>query len=151
MWIHVEISGIPPPSRLDHAMCSIKLPVPSPSLTGARDKTTPSTHIKEKATQLLKTEASHSGGSLTESSQSSLASFQAVTVIDPEDSSVSNFSVSEAKAGCVTEEEQVSGQLEGLSVGEGERAEVKWVDALFVFGGMDTAGIVHGDAFVLVP
>ncbi len=159
------ISGGPPPARLDHAMCSIKIPVPS---TLPQDKTTPPNHIKGKTAQAPK--ASHSGGSLSESSQSSSASFHTVTIIDPEDTTGSNFSILEAKEACVTEEEQVSGKLEGLSVreeGEGEPKKVKeqvlgkleslkgedcdWVSALFVFGGMDTTGIVHGDAFILVP
>ena len=144
MWTHVKISGNPPPSRLDHAMCSIKLPVPP---VGDRGDTAPTNHVKGKVAQPLGTEMSHSLGSLTESSQCSSSNFQAVTVVDPEDLSCSNFSVSDA----VSVEDQVSGQLKGLSMSSEEKGEWDLVDGLFVFGGMDTAGVIHGDAFVLLP
>lgn len=150
MWSKVDVSGAPPPARLDHAMCSINIPVPSTSIRG---KTTPKNHAQE---NLITAKASNSGGSLAESNQSCLSSFQAVTVIDPVDTSGSSFSVSERQEEeRITAEEKVAGQLESLSVREGEMKDCslgcEWVSALFVFGGMDIAGTVHGDAFIFVP
>ena len=151
MWSLVEVSGAPPPSRLDHAMCSIRIPVP---LAPTAHKTAPPSLTKAKApqAQAARTQQSHSGGSLSNSSQSSSSSFQAVTIIDPGDTSGSNFSVSQSESDHVTvDSEQVAAKLQGLCVKEESGEEWEWVPALFVFGGMDTAGVVHGDSFILVP
>lgn len=93
-------------------------------------------------------------------------------MIDPEDETMSSFSVSKSASACDGKTELVSRELEGLTVGcagggghegakgEGEREQegptdghegCQWVPALFVFGGIDTAGNIHSDSFVLVP
>ena len=165
-WRHVEVSGAPPPSRLDHAMCAINIPIPSS--TSAQEKPVHSTTFSSVETR---TQHSLSGGSLsTESSQTSSSSFattsqsggtsqssssgfQAVTVIDPEDTSSANFTVSQS-LGVPLNGDEVAEKLQGLHVKEKEEEgaeQYEWVPALFVFGGMDTTGIVHGDAFILVP
>ena len=101
------------------------------------------------------------------------SSFQALTVIDPE--STSDFTVNAASPEA---QQDVSTEMRGLSVeekgtagthagelegtGSAECGESlassgrggtsnKWVSAVFVFGGMDTLGNIHGDAFILVP
>ena len=43
------------------------------------------------------------------------------------------------------------GEEGGRRGGEGGEEGWRWVSALFVFGGMDTAGHIHADSFIFVP
>ena len=83
-------------------------------------------------------------------------------MIDPEDNSQQNLPVSKSASACDNGAGLLSSQLECLNVeGDDERGvtgnggsrqeECGWVSAVFVFGGMDTTGNIHGDSFLLVP
>lgn len=198
MWQKLLISGPPPPARLDHAMCAIKIPVipAGPVGTEARDSTNTGTVPLnlEQAKNLERKEKCESkmlnaGSSLPENGKSN-GSFQAVTIIDPEVADVSlpiaspielvsrgldELGVQKtcAAGGAVTKTELersggeaargtdvVHGFTGAGGTGDGVGADggvvdqaggCEWISAVFVFGGMDTLGNIHGDSFILVP
>jgi hypothetical protein len=95
-------------------------------------------------------------------------SFQAVTIINPEvtvESSDSEQretastlepgrSVSADGSGVAERTDSMGGGIEGtgsIAGAGGDGDMVEWIPAVFVFGGMDTYGNVHGDSFILVP
>lgn len=145
-------------------MCAIKIPV---SPAGPSSKQGPPEQA-DYTERIATIDACESRTMKKKDNSISCTSFQAVTIIDPE---VEAFSPTASTI------EEVSEQMEDLKVKEGNvTSDVEerngpgdvswdsgvgdggtvggtdeWVSALFVFGGMDTFGNVHGDTFILVP
>ena len=154
MWQKVSVSGTPPPARLDHAMCAIKIPVSSAATSNGQGPLEQADFDERQATiGACKSKTMKKDNSI------SCTSFQAVTIIDPEVATASSLeTVSEQMEELkVKETNEASSEDQGPMAGDsgvsggGEIGTDEWVSALFVFGGMDTLGNVHGDSFILVP
>ena len=152
------IKGAAPPARLDHAMCSIRVPIPCNHTKnlhnlattvddGLKTKVeTPSNFVSSgedtstNATDCRQKEEGHFGDG-----GSDKKSFQAITIIDP---SGKDFPTSKPSTVDCDEINNTAGKFLQDSDSE-ETCEL--VSALFIFGGMDTSGNIHGDSFVLFP
>eukprot|EP00731_Ephydatia_muelleri_P037613 Em0520g4a len=135
-WKKITPSTPPPPSRLDHSMCSLMWPI----LQSEGCRSLP----------LQATGPSEMGGQMGE---------RIVTVIGSE-------LAGDAALSCVGEADNdqelgtVLEELKDLTLDADTSASSQWscedaiytcIPALFVYGGMDTAGNIHGDSFLIVP
>ncbi len=174
LWRKVSISGPPPPARLDHAMCAIKIPVrPAQPAQPAELEL----QARREQTGFL------DEAECLQTCESSERPFQAVTIINPEVAMESNFSVTKPPAmanGQVSRESKVAGSSDiavatggiamatgdvtvatsntamatgdiAVATGDASAQGTEWISAVFVFGGIDTRGNLHGDTFILVP
>ena len=207
-WDYVDISGPPPPARLDHAMCTVLLPTSSSS-RGTHEAETSgysvdpakveggersasassSSHLQTPKTVTIispdsveqqdftlmastlsatsdagpnailqedtkifadaskdpcknaLTEVATASDSVAQRNVESLASTLHKTNLSPSDNLKPKDSTSEEKI-----EEDSS-----TSVGIAECGVPEMIPVLFVFGGMDTSGNIHGDSFVFSP
>lgn len=212
-WDHVDISGPPPPARLDHAMCTILLPTPSSSLDtqsahsftykdeprdpsgcsldqakgeeveksdstpsashlqtprtvtlispdsvekqdftlvtqSTASNASPDTTLQEDATNTTSSdrEIATTSDSIAEKKMESLAATLYETNLSSPDGPKANDSSSETDS--INSHSTVK---KGSTVGTAECGVPKMVPILFVFGGMDTSGNIHGDSFVFSP
>ena len=74
--------------------------------------------------------------------------FQTVTIIDPENGASKPVGSSTMPILCESRSDPLKNNI-GTDPSEG--VEFELVTALFVFGGMNSSGYVHGDSFILVP
>ena len=147
VWEQCAISGPPPPARLDHAMCAIRLPIELPKpVEASESRTTADDSERQDTVNACETRTLNKDISI------SCTSFQAVTIVDPESSSSlpSTSSVEQDSGGSMRKGVNTASSAT-VGVQDGGGGEVEWIPALFVFGGMDTLGNVHGDSFILVP
>lgn len=128
-------------------MCSIKIPVLHVS-SSSEDSGASGEKEGDKAGQEKKKER------MKENVGSGASSFQTVTIIDPEDGAgtpnhaVTGYSISTTKP-ITRGAERVP--LRDVDTTPQAKEECDWIPAVFIFGGMDSLGHVHGDSFLFVP
>ncbi len=149
-WDIVAFTGPPPPARFDFAMCTIEIPTCQVT-SGNREnivheisepvKDDENTSVKETSGEAKY--SSEACGDSESASSVRQTSFNSVTVINPSgrdfegvpDDSLQKFRGDEDR-------------IEKLEVSSGN---ICWTDALYIFGGLDSAGEVYNDSFILVP
>ena len=174
------MKGAPPPSRLDHAMTTIRLNRPPPSLNGSdRDTsplsqlppvTTPTTSHPHLVTVISpetmdsETETTINGSGNAQEIEPGIASAAERNSVDETCDSTDQASPDQAQSEGV--DPSLNRTSEVATVAGKERASdtaalekhrhsqcsgSETVEALLVFGGMDTSGHIHNDCFVIVP
>ena len=182
-WDLVSVKGAPPPSRLDHAMTTIRLNRPPPSLDGSdRDTsessplsqlppiTTPTTSHPHLVTVISPdtvdgdTETTINGSGNAQEMEPGIASVTGRDGVDETCYSTDQASPDQAQSEGV--DPSLNRTSEVATVEREERASdtaalekhrhsqcsgLETVEALLVFGGMDTSGHIHSDCFIIVP
>lgn len=195
-WSKVEVSGPPPPARLDHSMCAIRIPLPRTQAESVENTTEKKNVVSEKieeartedgddvgrsrcgleekcdeakgendalrvelCTSALKQATGpnsvHSAGTTLRTDVEAEAvpkeegKFQAITVINPATMEDGSTSLNPESAAIGHEIVVTSEKMSELRLRE--EKDHGSIPALFVFGGMDTTGHIHGDAFIFIP
>lgn len=135
-WKKITPSTPPPPARLDHSMCSLMWPV----VQNEGCKPQPIQHA-------------------TPSEMEGLKDLRMVTVIGAEIAGDMGLS-SRGEATNDQELDSTLEELKDLTLDSGSAASSQQscedaiytcIPALFIYGGMDTAGNIHSDCFLIVP
>lgn len=178
-WEKVDISGAPPPpARLDFAMCSVQLPVsrqlPPSAPCAAPPRNERACDVasdimddggcgdgKEEVPQWVRSADTQElvddrhgddGGKdreqtrERENADSAAGPCQTVTIINPEDSALKFSAFSSTPTLWKPESAPLN-----IDTAPCEGVEFDLVPALFVFGGVDSSGHIHGDSFIFVP
>ena len=185
MWGAVNVKGAPPPSRLDHAMTTICLPLslnggstdvaessppsqPSPVTTSTTSHPHLVTVISPETIDNKTMTSSKSAGKAEPGDASSTIRAGVDETCDSGDQKLSAQAQSEGvdpllkellkKTVCAVQINSVSSAAEVAQGSTTKRFEKQrnsqysgGVEALVVFGGMDTSGHIHSDCFVIVP
>ena len=157
--------GPPPPARFDFAMCSIKIPVLQPAAqtpelqkneSGHRGDKKDKTDIKSEMEVKAESDCKKGSEEVT-FPPPERKSFHAITIVDPDEKEctgpVESVPAADEKecTGPVESVPAVAGIVDSIDRIPPSGDKLQWTSALFVFGGIDSSGLVHSDSFVLVP
>ncbi|XP_064398745.1 rab9 effector protein with kelch motifs-like isoform X2 [Halichondria panicea] len=180
-WRGVSVNGPPPPARLDHAMCSVLIPVASggtaavastaATMKASLNKTATATHPTTSQPTAINTITLISPDSVeerdfslvtqpkpptvsecgTDTSSTTDKSMATTTTKDSTDANTLSDTLRKSKIDPPTSGSLPQESFDLIRSSSVVENNVEWVPGLFVFGGMDTSGHIHGDCFVLCP
>ncbi|RUS84867.1 hypothetical protein EGW08_007408, partial [Elysia chlorotica] len=140
-WTKLEFEGPAPPNRLDFAMCTIRLRVPTLSASLAAEGESELTGACANTKEILERELKPGSASSRSSFSDSDVGDEAVFPIEPADSAQAQ--------GHQAKQRDHSGETTQPAGDDSELAATEDMRLIFIHGGMDTEGEIFDDTLVL--